>query len=43
MEKECVKPSASATTIIGSSDGPTSVFLLGSSHKLNIKQKIFQV
>ena len=39
MEKEFIKPSASATTIIGSSDGPTSVFIASSNHKVNIKQK----
>lgn len=36
-----------STTIIGGSDGPTSVFILGGHQKLNIKQrvqkKIFQL
>lgn len=30
-------------TIIGSSDGPTTVFLLGSNHKPNIKQRMQRV
>ena len=40
MEKEMIKPSASSTTIISSSDGPTSVLLLGSNRKPNMKQKL---
>lgn len=38
MEKELIKSTASDTTIIGGSDGPTSVFLLGGNHKPNMKQ-----
>lgn len=40
MEKEFRKPNASATTIIGSSDGPTSVFIASGEHKPNLKQKL---
>lgn len=32
--------SKEAVSIIGSSDGPTSVFMTGGNHKTNIKQKI---
>ena len=39
MEKSFEKTNGTNTTIIGSSDGPTSVFLVG-GHKPNIKQKI---
>ena len=38
--KEDIKPNASATTIIGSSDGPTSVFITSGKHKLNLKQQL---
>ena len=40
MEKELIKSTASDTTIIGGSDGPTSVFLLGGNHKPNMKQRM---
>ena len=40
MEKEFITPTASDTTIIGGSDGPTSVFILGKNHKPNMKQRI---
>lgn len=47
MEKSFIKPNVTSTTIIGGSDGPTSVFILGGHQKLNIKQrvqkKIFQL
>ncbi len=40
MEKEIIKPSVSNTTIIGGSDGPTSVFICSGKHKQNMKQRI---
>lgn len=40
MEKSVIKPNASSTTIISSSDGPTAVFLSNGKHKPNIKQRI---
>ena len=40
MGKAFIKPSASATTIIGSSDGPTSVFIASGNHKPDLKQKL---
>lgn len=47
MEKSLIKPNATSTTIIEGSDGPTSVFFLGGSHKRNIRQriqkKVFQI
>jgi len=40
MEKELIKPSASNMAIIGSSDGPTSVFICSDKRKPNMKQRI---
>jgi len=40
MKKDFIKPSASTTTIIGSSDGPTSVFVASGKYKLSLKQQL---